>query len=35
LDGDISEFYRRSDGLEIPATTDFAAIFAVTESISR
>jgi len=35
LDGDISEFYRRADGAEIQATTDFAAIFAVTEPIPR
>jgi uncharacterized protein YigE (DUF2233 family) len=35
LDGDISEFYLRSDAPaeEIPVTTDFGAIFAVTEPV--
>jgi uncharacterized protein YigE (DUF2233 family) len=31
LDGDISEFYLRTDHDTIPSTTDFAAILAITE----
>ncbi len=33
LDGDISEFYRRTENPEVQATTSFGAIFAVTEPL--